>query len=113
MAVTIIIKRLRHQVTVPLYDEVCSAAITGTYTPGGFTWLPLNTNAGSGTSPLPSSAIYSADFYGSNGYNYQTNFTGIAPNVTATTKIFTSGGTELTAIAVPDATAIIIMLKSR
>src|ERR1700748_3679723 len=115
MAVTATFTRLRHTVSVPLFEEVVTAGLTGTYATGGFTWTPLTIKGAPGSSPLPASAVYTADFYGSAGYNYNTTFSGTFPGtVTATTKIFTSGGTELTnGTAVPDAAPTVVLLKGR
>ena len=110
MAVTATFTRLKYATSVPIFEEVCSSSISGTYVTGGFTWNPLAIAGAKGSSPIPASVCYTADFYGNNGYNYQTTFSGS----TATTKIFTSGGTELAnGTAIPDATPTVVLLKGR
>lgn len=114
MAVTATFKRIRNSTTVPILTEVVSVTLSGTYVTGGFTWNPYTITAGPGTSPLPanssspSAAVYAADFYGSNGYSYNT----VVSGSTATTEIFTSGGTQLTnGTTVPDTTLTLVLTK--
>jgi len=115
MAVTATFTRVRHTVSVPIFEEVVTAALSGTYATGGFTWTPLTIVGVKGTSPTQATVCYTADFYSGTGYNYNTTFSGTYPGtVTATTKIFTSGGTELTnGTAVPDAAPTVVLLKGR
>lgn len=110
MAVTSTFKRVRHNPTVPIFTEVCTATLSGTYATGGFTWNPFSIVSGVGSSALPASVIYSVDFYTSTGYTYVTTVAGSV----ATTKIFASGATELAnTTAVPDATLTVILTKGR
>lgn len=110
MAVTATFTRVRNGVTVPVFDEIVTATFTGTYVTGGFTWNPFTINAGSGTSPLPASAVYGVWFESPLGYTYVTSVSG----TTATTKILTTANTELAnSTAVPDATCAVIITKGR
>lgn len=112
MAVTSTFTRLTNSYEVPLFEEVCSCTLAGTYATGGFTWNPLTIAGSKGSSPLPASRAYTADFYGANGYNYQTTFN--AAGTVATTLIFTSGGAQLAnTTAVPDTALTVLILKGR
>lgn len=110
MAVTATFTRVRHGVTVPVFDEIVTAALTGTYATGGFTWSPFAITGGKGSSPLLASTLYSAQWQSPNGYIYVTSVSG----ATATTKIFSAPGTELAdTTAVPDATVTVVLKKGR
>jgi hypothetical protein len=110
MAITSVFTRIRHSVTVPTFEEICTAALSGTYVTGGFTWNPFNIFASPGSSPLPASALYTADFYSPKGYIYVTTVSG----QTATTKIMSAPNTELAnATAVPDASLTVVLGKGR
>jgi hypothetical protein len=109
MAVTSTFTRVRNTVSVPIFEEVVTAALTGTYVTGGFTWNPFAIVGSPGSSPLPASAVYTVDFYSPKGYIYQTTIVGN----TATTKIYSAPNTEFTPGAVPDASATVILLKGR
>lgn len=110
MAVTATFTRVRHTVSVPLFEEVATAALSGTYATGGFPWSPFAIVGGKGSSPLPASALYEARWSSPTGYTYVTSISG----ATATTKILSASGTELAnTTAVPDATVTVVMLKGR
>jgi len=110
MAVTATFTRVRHGVTVPVFDEIVTAAMTGTYATGGFTWSPFAITGGQGSSPLPASTLYAAVWQSPKGYTYITSLSG----TTATTKIFTAPETELAnTTAVPDASVTVILKKGR
>lgn len=111
MAVTSTFTRQRHGVTVPLFDEIVTAALTGTYATGGFTWNPFTIKGPApGSSALPASAMYAAEWQSPTGYIYTTSVSG----TTATTKIFSAPGTELAnTTAVPDASVTVILKKGR
>lgn len=110
MAVTFAITRNINEVSVPLFDEVCTATLSGTYATGGFTWNPFNITGGPGTSPLVAAAIYGVWFESPLGYTYVTSVSG----QTATTKILTTANTEFTnGSAVPDATCQVIIKGRR
>ena len=111
MAVTLTITRNTHTETVSTFEEFCTAALTGTYATGGFTWTPSAIKGGLGTSPVPApvGSFLTSDFYPGSGASYQTTFNG----TTATTKIF-NGGTELAnGTAVPDASMTLVVVKRK
>lgn len=109
MAVTSTITRNTHTETVATFEAFCTAALSGTYATGGFTWNTATITGGPGSSPLPGGAPLTADFYPASGASYQTTFSGN----TATTKIF-SGGTELAnGTAVPDASMTLVLVKRK
>ena len=114
MAIAATFTRTTTDFPVPIFQEVCSCTLSGTYATGGFTWTPLTIKAGPGTSPMPAKTVYTADFYGQNGYNYITTFAYSGFTCTATTTIWTSGGTLLAnTTAVPDTTLTVVLLKGR
>jgi hypothetical protein len=110
MAVTSTFKRVRHSVTVPTFDEIVTATLSGTYATGGFTWKPFAIVGNAGSSPLQASALYGANWISPKGYLYITSLSG----TTATTKIFTAPETELAdTTAVPDTSLTVILSKGR
>lgn len=110
MAVTATFKRVRHSVTVPTFDEIVTATLTGTYATGGFTWNPFTIVGNPGSSPLQASTMYAAEWQSPKGYTYITSLSG----TTATTKIYTAPETELAnTTAVPDATVTVLLKKGR
>lgn len=109
MAVTSVITRTFQSADQATFTEYCTAALTGTYVTGGFTWNPFTIVAGKGSSPLPSSNFLDDDWNSATGHTYATTVVG---NV-ATTKIF-AGATELAnAAALPDATTTFIITKRK
>lgn len=109
MAVTAIVTRNSSTNDQSTFIEFCTAALTGTYVPGGFTFNPFTVVAGKGSSPLPSTNFVAADWYSPLGYTYRTS---VAGNV-ATTKIFSAANTELGAVAVPDASIAVTLTKKK
>ena len=109
MAVVAVVTRTFQTSDQATFTEYCSAAITGTYVTGGFTFNPFTVFAGKGSSPLPSTNFIAADWYSPTGHTYITT---VAGNV-ATTKIF-AGTTELaSAAAVPNATIPVTIFKRK
>lgn len=110
MAVTITVTRTHSSSDQSTFTEFCTAALTGTYVTGGFTFNPYAVYAGKGSSPLPSSSFLAADWYSPTGYIYRTT---VAGNV-ATTKILSAAGTELAnTTAVPDASIPVTLRKRK
>lgn len=110
MAVTSVITRNFHSADQSTFTEFCTAALTGTYVTGGFTFNPFNVVGGKGSSPLPSTNFITAEWYSPLGYIYNTTVSG---NV-ATTKIFSAPNTELAnTTAVPDATIQVVLRKRK
>lgn len=110
MAVTAVVTRNHSTFDASTFVEFCTAALTGTYVTGGFTFNPFAVFAGKGSSPLPSSNFLAADWYSPLGYIYRTTVSG---NV-ATTKIFTAPATELAnTTAVPDASVPLTIVKRK
>lgn len=110
MAVTSTFTRIRHATTVPIFDEIVTASLAGTYVTGGFTWNPFAIKGGPGSSALPASAVYQVSWVSPEGYIYVTSING----QTATTKILTAEGAELAnGTAVPDASITVILKKGR
>lgn len=110
MAVTVVLSRQHSTATQTTFEEFCTAALTGTYVTGGFTFNPFTIFAGKGSSPLPSATAYTFDWYSPLGYTYRTT---VAGNV-ATTKIFTTAATELAnTTAVPDASVQLVIRKRK
>jgi hypothetical protein len=110
MAVTITLARTHATFSSTVFNEFCTATITGTYATGGFTFNPFTIYAGKGSSPLPSSQFLAADWYSPLGYIYRTTVSGSV----ATTKIFSAANTELTnAAAVPDASVFVTLTKRK
>lgn len=110
MAVTAVVTRLTHTTDTATYIEFCSAALSGTYVTGGFTFNPFTIYGGKGSSPLSSTIAVAFDWYSPLGYIYRTT---VANNV-ATTKIFTAPNTELTnATAVPDSVVPVTIVKRK
>lgn len=109
MAVTLVINRTFQSSDQATFTEYCTAALTGTYVTGGFTWNPFTIVGGKGSSPLPSSNFLDDDWNSATGHTYSTT---VAGNV-ATTKIF-AGATELAnAAALPDAATTFIVTKRK
>lgn len=110
MAVTAVVTRSHATSDQSTTLEFCTAALTGTYVTGGFTFNPFTIYAGKGSTPLPSSNFLNADWSSPLGYTYRTT---VAGNV-ATTKIFTAPNTELAnTTAVPDASVPVIITKRK
>lgn len=110
MAVTIVVSRNHATFDASTFSEFCTAALTGTYVTGGFTWNPFNVFAAKGSSPLPSTSVLTFEWYSPLGYLYVTTLAG---NV-ATTKIFSAANTELAnAAAVPDASLAVTLRKRK
>lgn len=110
MAVTSTFTRSHSSFDSSTFNEFVTAAFTGTYVTGGFTWNPFTVFAGKGSSPLPSSNFISATFASPLGYQYVTTLSGN----TATTKIFSAAGTELAnTTAVPDASVPLTIIKRK
>lgn len=109
MAVTATVTRNLSTTDQATFIEFCTASLTGVYVPGGFTFNPFAIFAGKGSSPLPSTSVLTVDWYSPLGYIYRTTVAGSV----ATTKIFSAANTELTAIAVPDATISLTIVKRK
>lgn len=110
MAVTSSFTRQHSTFDASTFTEFITAALSGTYITGGFTWNPFSIFAGKGSNPLPSTQILTIDFVSPLGYSYRTTLSGN----TATTKIFTAPNTEFTtATAVPDAAPAVIIRKRK
>lgn len=109
MAVTAVVTRQHSTSDQSTFIEFCTAALTGTYVTGGFTFNPFTIFAGKGSSPLPSTSVLAVDWYSPLGYTYRTSVAGSV----ATTKIF-NGITELAnTTAVPDATISVTLAKRK
>ncbi len=110
MAVTSTFTRQHSSFDSSTFNEYATAAFTGTYATGGFTWNPFTIYAGKGSSPLPSSQVVSVTFQSPLGYIYVTTISG----TTATTKILSAANTEFgNGSAVPDATVPVIIVKRK
>jgi|ERR1700761_1125003 len=110
MAVTAVLTRIHATDDQSTFIEFCTAALTGTYATGGFTFNPFTVFAGPGSSPLPSSQLLTVDWYSPSGYNYRSSISGN----TLTTKIFSAAGTELAnSTAVPDASVNVTLVKRK
>ena len=114
MAVVAVVTRTFQTSDQATFTEYCSAAITGTYVTGGFTFNPFTIFAGKGSSPLPSSNFLNADWYSPTAHSYVTSFAVVSGVPTCTVKIFTAPGTELAnAAAVPNATVPVTIYKRK
>jgi hypothetical protein len=111
MAVTAVLTRTNASFDSTNYQEFCTAALTGTYATGGFTFNPYTIySAAKGSTPLPSANLLRAIWTSPLGYIYYTTVSG---NV-ATTKILSAPGTELAnTTAVPDASVPVILIKRK
>jgi hypothetical protein len=110
MAVTAVVTRNHHTLDATTFIEFCTAALTGTYVTGGFTFNPFLIYAGKGSSPIASTTFVAADWYSPLGYTYRTTVSGSV----ATTKIFTTANTEFTnGSAVPDASVTLTIVKRK
>lgn len=110
MAIVAVVTRNHSSFDSSTYNEFCTAALTGTYATGGFTFNPFTVVGGKGSSPLPSSNLVAAEWQSPLGYIYSTTVSG---NV-ATTKIFTAAATELAnTTAVPEASVPVILVKRK
>lgn len=109
MAVTSVFSRTHSSFDSSTYREYVTAALTGTYVQGGFTWNPFTIFAGKGSSPLPSTQLLAVQFLSTLGYQYVTTISGN----TATTKIYGVAGTELAAGALPEASVPALITKRR
>jgi hypothetical protein len=110
MAIVATVTRNHSSFDSSTFREYCTAALTGTYATGGFTFNPFTVAGGKGSSPLPSSNFVAAEWVSPTGYIYYTTVSG---NV-ATTKIFTAAATELAnTTAVPEASVPVILIKRK
>lgn len=110
MAVTAVVTRVHATFDATTFIEYCTAALTGTYITGGFTFNPFAVFAGKGSSPIPSSSVLETSWVSPLGYTYYTTVAGSV----ATTKIFTTANAELAnTTAVPDASLQVIFVKRK
>ena len=109
MAVTAFIKRNHGTYNTTTSEEFCTATLSGTYVPGGFTVNPFTVAGGLGSAPFDGQTFLAADWYSPLGYTYVST---VAGNV-MTTKIFSAPNTELGAVAVPDASLPVILTKRK
>lgn len=109
MAVTAVLTRAHKTETVSTVMEYGTAALTGTYATGGFTFNSGTIKAPIGGSPTGGTPI-AAQFFSPLGYIYAATFSGN----TGTVKIFSAPGTELAnTTAVPDASVTFIVTKKK
>ncbi len=107
-AVTASFQRIGHTDSKPTAIAIATATLSGTYTTGGFTWVPGSIAGSPGSSPLVQRNLRAADWLSPNGFLYVTTF--VPATGVATTKIFSAPGVELAnAAAIPDATATVIL----
>lgn len=110
MAIVATVTRNHASFDSTTFSEYCTAALTGTYATGGFTFNPFAVVGGKGSSPLPSSTVVVVEWISPLGYIYSTTVSG---NV-ATTKILTAAATELAnTTAVPEASVPVILIKRK